>query len=145
MSEKDDHSEEFNDILNLVQSHLIDSTFIPQNALTFVAQNFTNPKVYTTFHHPLLTALPPKTPILPNPTTLPFLILHSNEKISTKLFAGTFAWIDENILHEDIELGGLVKEKWMSLVAAIVHPDSTIVYYKVHNGIHKPLEGMAGV
>jgi len=92
-----------------------------------------------------LTALPPKTPIQPNPTELPFLILHSDEKVSTKLFAGAFAWIDENILHDDEETGGQVREKWPTLVATIVHPDSTIAYYKVHDGIHKPLEGTAGV
>ena len=65
--------------------------------------------------------------------------------MSTKLFAGAFAWIDENILHDDEETGGRVREKWRTLVSAIVHPDSTIAYYKVHDGIHKPLEGTAGV
>jgi hypothetical protein len=110
------------------------------------AQNFTNTKTYATFHHPLLTALPPKTPAIQlNPTELPFLILHSNEKVSTKLFAGAFAWIDENILHEDEETGGRVREKLPTLVATIVHPDSTIAYYTVHDGIHKPLEGTAGL
>ena len=109
------------------------------------AQNFTNPKAYTDFNHPLLTALPPKTPIRPNPTELPFLILHSDEKVSAKLFAMAFEWIDENIWQEDAELGGRVMGKWTTIVAAIVHPDSTIAYYKVHDGIHKPLEGTAGI
>lgn len=126
-------------ITSCLQCHLL----LPSAYL--VAQNFTNPKTYTSFHHPLLTALPPKTPIHPNPTELPFLILHSNEKVSTKLFAGVFSWIDENILHEDVETGGRVMEKWETLVVAIMHPDSTIAYYKVHDGIHKPLEGTAGV
>ena len=65
--------------------------------------------------------------------------------MSSKLFAGAFAWIDENILHDDEETGGRVREKWPTLVATIVHPDSTIAYYKVHDGIYKPLEGTAGV
>jgi Sen15 protein len=56
-----------------------------------------------------------------------------------------FAWIDENILREDVEIGGRVRDKWETFVTAIVHPDSTIAYYKVHNGIHKPLEGTAGI
>ena len=128
-----------------MQSHLVDSGISFSIRANSVAQNFTNTKTYTTFHHPLLTALPPKTPIQPNPTELPFLILHSDEKVSTKLFAGAFAWIDENILHDDVETGGRVMEKWETLVAAIVHPDSTVAYYKVHDGIHKPLEGTAGV
>ena len=114
-------------------------------AANILAQNFTNIKTYTTFHHPILTSLPPKTPIQPNPIKLPFVILHSDEKVSTKLFAGAFAWIDENILHEDEETGGRVRAKWPTFVATIVHPDSTISYYKVDDGIHKPLEGTAGV
>jgi hypothetical protein len=93
----------------------------------------------------VLTALPPKTPIQPNPTELTFLILRSDEKVSTKLFVETFAWIDEHVLHHDVETGGRVKEKWSTMVAAIVHSDSTVAYYRVHNGIHKPLEGLAGV
>jgi hypothetical protein len=56
-----------------------------------------------------------------------------------------FDWVNENILHEDPELGGRVKEKWGTIIATIAHPDSTIAYYKVHDGIHKPLEGTAGV
>jgi hypothetical protein len=71
--------------------------------------------------------------------------MHSDEKISTKLFAGVFDWVNGNILREDTDFGGLVKEKWGTIIAAIVHPDSTIAYYKVHDGIHKPLEGTAGV
>ena len=136
--------EEKKALIALVESHLINSV-PPSFPANFKAQNFTNVKAYTNFRHPLLTALPPKTHIQPNPTELPFLILHSDEKVSTKLFAGAFEWIDENILHEDLELGGRVKEKWATLVAAIVHPDSTIAYYKVHDGIYKPLEGTAGI
>jgi Sen15 protein len=111
----------------------------------YVAQNFKNAKQYTTFHHPLLTAVPPASPILPHPEEYLFVILRNDEKVSTKLFARIFSWINENILHYDIETGGRVKEKWYMIVAAIVHPDSTIAYYKVYDGIHKPLEGTAGV
>jgi len=145
MNRTEDHSEEWKDILKLVESHLVDSTHPSSAVANGLAQNFTNTKIYTTFHHPLLTALPPKTPIQPNPTELPFLILHSDEKVSTNLFVGAFAWIDENILHDDEETGGRVREKWPTLVATILHPDSTIAYYKVHDGIHKPLEGTAGL
>ena len=145
MTRTEDRSEEWRGILNLVESHLVDSTFPIITLANILAQNFTNTTIYTAFHHPLLTALPPKTPIQPNPIELPFLVLHSDEKVSTKLFAGTFAWINENILHYDEETGGRVREKWPTLVAAIIHPDSTIAYYKVHDGIHKPLDGTAGV
>jgi len=74
-----------------------------------------------------------------------FLVLNSDEKVSTRLFADTFDWVEMNVWHPDVETGGCVKERWTSLIATIVHPDSTIAYYKVHDGIHKPLEGMAGV
>jgi len=110
-----------------------------------IAQNFTSPKKYANYQHPLLTATPPRTPIQSDPQETVFLILRHDEKISTKLFAKAFAWIDQNILHDDEETGGKVKENWTSLIAAIVHPDSTITYYKVYNGVHKPLEGTAGI
>jgi Sen15 protein len=61
------------------------------------------------------------------------------------MFAKAFEWVDENIWRIDEELGGRVKGKWNTIVVAIVHPDSTIAYYKVHDGIHKPLEGTAGI
>jgi Sen15 protein len=109
------------------------------------AQNFTDAKIYTRFHHPVLTAYPPPTAINPKPTQCIFLVLYNDEKVSTKLFAGAFAWINENVLHDDEETGGRIQEDWGTLHAAIVHPDSTIAYYKVHDGVHKPLEGMAGV
>ena len=66
-------------------------------------------------------------------------------KRSTKLLSGVFVWINENVLHDDLEKGGQVKEDCGTLVATIVHPDSAIAYYKVHDGIHKPLEGTAYV
>jgi hypothetical protein len=144
MSKNEENEGKWKDILNLVQSHLVDSIPCLHSELS-AAQSFKSPKIYTTFHHPLLTALPPVTPIQQHPTESLFCILQSGEKVSTKLFAGVFDWVNENILHEDPELGGRVKEKWVTIIAAIVHPDSTIAYYKVHDGIHKPLEGTAGV
>jgi Sen15 protein len=53
--------------------------------------------------------------------------------------------MEENVLHMDVETGGRVKGKWEMIVVGIVHPDSTITYYKAHDGIRKPLEGTAGV
>ena len=145
MSNDDD--ERYKDILNLIESHLIDST--PPPRLFFhtnnPAQNFTNPHRYTSFHHPVLTALPPPTPITPHPTEQVFVILQYDEKISTRLFAGCFEWVNQHVLHEDVEMGGRVRENWGVLIVAIVHPDSTVAYYKVYDGIHKPLEGTAGV
>jgi len=94
--------------------------------------------------YPVLTALPPSTPVSPNPQQTLFFILKDDEKVSAKLFVKLFDWAKENVRHFDTEIGGWVNEGWASLVAAIVHSDSTVAYYKVFDGIHKPLEGVAG-
>ena len=109
------------------------------------AQGFKNAKQYATFHHPIITAIPPKSPVLSYPEEYVFVILRNDETLSIRLFTEAFAWANENILHYDLETGGRVKRKWDMTVAAVVHPDSTIAYYKVYNGIHRPLEGTAGV
>jgi len=70
--------------------------------------------------------------------------LRNDEKVSAKLFAESFDWSAEHVHHYDEEIGGWVTQRWESITAAIVHPDSTIAYYKLHDGIHKPLEGLAG-
>lgn len=70
--------------------------------------------------------------------------MKNDGKVSVKLFAKLFDWAKENVRHYDEEIGGWVNEGWGSLIAAVVHPDSTIAYYTVHEGIHKPLEGVAG-
>jgi len=93
----------------------------------------------------MLTASPPSGPIDPKPILMLFVILRSDEKVSTKLFAEMLDWSEENVRHSDEETGGWVNGRWKCLILAIVHPDSTIAYYKVHDGIHKPLEGLAGV
>ena len=93
----------------------------------------------------MLTALPPPTLINPYPAQTLFFVLKDVERVPVKLFAEFFDWAKENVPHYDEEIGGWVNESWRSLIAAIVHPDSTIVYYKVYDGIHKPLEGLAGV
>jgi Sen15 protein len=110
-----------------------------------LAQRFRNVRRYSKFHHPILTALPPVSPLTPHPTDTPFFVVRTDEKVSTKLFVEVFDWMEHNVWHPDPETGGFVKERWTSLVIAIVHPDSTVAYYKVHDGIHKPLEGTAGV
>ena len=61
------------------------------------------------------------------------------------MFAEVFEWVNEHVLHEDEETGGRVKGDWGLLIAAIVACDSTVAYYKVYDGIHKPLEGTAGL
>ena len=110
-----------------------------------VGQQFSDPKTYTTFEYPVLTALSPPTPINPNPKQTLFFILKNDEKVSVTLFAKFFDWAKENVRHYDEETGGWVNDRWELIVAAIVHPDSTIAYYKVYDGIHKPLEGTAGI
>jgi hypothetical protein len=67
--------------------------------------------------------------------------------VSTKFFAGVFDWINDNVPQDGSQLRTRrkkVENKWERIVTAIVHPDSTIAYYYVHDGIHKPLEGVAG-
>jgi len=144
MSKNEEKEERFKDILNLVQSHLVDGS----EYLIFIdelGQRFSHPKTFTTFEYPVLTGLPPSTPINPNPNQTLFFILKNDEKVSVELFAKFFDWAKENVRHYDEEIGGWVNNDWECLVVAIVHPDSTIAYYKVHDGIHKPLEGLAGV
>jgi len=137
-------------LLNLIQSHLVNSTpppvpfYFPQLTPP-LAQSFTSPPQYTTFHHPLLTALPPATPTSPHPTEQLFLILRHDEKVSPALFASAFAWAAENVDCLDAELGGRVRRRWEGMVVGVVYPDSTVAYYKVFDGVHKPLEGTAGV
>src|ERR1700694_3775772 len=123
-----DHAEVWKELLDLVQSNLVDSTSLLSNLI--LAQNFSDVKTYTKFHHPILTGYPPPTALTAHPAQAVFLVLHHEEKVSTKLFAGVFAWINENVLHDDVETGGRVKDDWGTLVAAIVHPDSTVAYYK---------------
>jgi hypothetical protein len=53
--------------------------------------------------------------------------------------------MEENVLHMNVETGGRVRDKWETIVVGTVHPDSTVTYYKIHDGIRKPLEGTAGV
>jgi hypothetical protein len=65
--------------------------------------------------------------------------------VSAKLFAGAFDWMAENVLHHDEETGGLVQDRWETIVVGVLTMDSTVTYYKVHDGIRKPLEGTAGV
>ena len=53
--------------------------------------------------------------------------------------------MEENVLHFDVETGGFVRDKWETIVLGVMATDSTITYYKVHDGIRKPLEGTAGL
>jgi hypothetical protein len=61
----------------------------------------------------------------------------------------SFDWMTENALHHDEKAGGLVQDRWDTIVVGAVvealTTDSTVTYYKVHHGIRKPLEGTAGV
>lgn len=144
MSKGEGNIEKWTDILNLVESHLVDSK--PRLCISnTLAQRFNFPKRYTNFHYPVLTASPPPTSTTLNPTSALFIVMRNDETISAKLFSDLFDWSEENVRHFDDETGGWVNHRWNNLIAAIVHPDSTIAYYKVHDGIHKPLEGLAGV
>jgi hypothetical protein len=51
----------------------------------------------------------------------------------------------ENVLHRDEETGGFVQDRWDTIVVGVLTTDSTVTYYKVHDGIRKPLDGTAGV